>query len=37
MNSLTDIGANTRALFALNQGIINPNRGGVNYESYKRT
>ena len=37
MNSLTDIGANTRALFALNQGIINPNRGGVNYESYKRS
>jgi hypothetical protein len=36
MNSLTDIGANTRILAAMNVGRVNRTRGGRNYEKFKR-
>ncbi len=36
MNSLTDIGANTRILAAMNEGRVNKTRGGRNYEKFKR-
>jgi archaellum component FlaF (FlaF/FlaG flagellin family) len=37
MNSLTDIGANTRILASMNQGRVNKTRGGRDYEAFKRT
>ena len=36
MNSLTDIGANTRILASMNEGRVNKNRGGRDYEKFKR-
>ncbi len=37
MNSLTDIGADVRSLFAIQQGLINRTRGGVDYVLQKQT
>jgi epoxyqueuosine reductase QueG len=36
MNSLTDIGANTRILASMNEGRVNRMRGGRDYEDFKR-
>ncbi len=36
MNSLTDIGANTRILASMNEGRVNRTRGGRDYEKFKR-
>lgn len=36
MNSLTDIGADVRALTFISNGRINKTRGGINYETFKR-
>jgi hypothetical protein len=36
MNSLTDLGANVRVLAAMQQGRVNVNRGGRNYETFKK-
>lgn len=36
MNSLTDVGADVRALYAMNMGRIDTNRGGRDYLSFKR-
>ena len=36
MNSLTDIGADVRALSFINQGRINKTRGNRDYEAFKR-
>jgi hypothetical protein len=36
MNSLTDIGANTRILSSMNLGRVNKTRGNRDYEKFKK-